>query len=105
MVRWGTPEPQGVKLLATLKDINGKTVSKENVIITVVDEIRTLLKGCHKTDNPNTLMNVTGETMMKAKLFSLKYEKYLPVEFWQSVLHEEKNHYYQFLVDNLFNKI
>ena len=47
MVRWGTPEPQGVKLLATLKDINGKTVSKENVIITVVDEMRTLLKGCH----------------------------------------------------------
>ena len=47
MVRWGTPEPQGMKFLATLKDINGKTVSKENVIITVVDEMRTLLKGCH----------------------------------------------------------
>lgn len=58
-----------------------------------------------KTDNPNALMNATGETMMKAKLLSLKYEQYLPVEFWQSVLHEEKNHYYQFLVDNLFNKI
>lgn len=48
MVRWGTPEPQGMKFLATLKDINGKTVSKENVIITVVDEMRTLLKGCHR---------------------------------------------------------
>lgn len=62
MVRWGTPEPQGVKLLATLKDINGKTVSKENVIITVVDEMRTLFRGCHGIVKENVLYKMNYYT-------------------------------------------
>lgn len=47
---------------------------------------------------------ITAETMMKAKLLSLKYEKEIPIEFWKDVLKEE-NDYGSFLVNNLFRKV
>lgn len=47
---------------------------------------------------------ITAETMMKAKMLSLKYEKEIPIEFWKDVLKEE-NDYGSFLVNNLFRKV
>lgn len=47
---------------------------------------------------------ITTETMMKAKMLSLKYEKDIPVDFWTEVLKEE-NDYGEFLVENLFKKM
>lgn len=47
---------------------------------------------------------ITAETMMKAKMLSLKYEKEIPIEFWKDVLKED-NDYGIFLVENLFKKM
>lgn len=47
---------------------------------------------------------ITAETMMKAKMLSLKYEKDIPVDFWTEVLKEE-NDYGEFLVNNLFKQM
>lgn len=47
---------------------------------------------------------ITTETMMKAKMLSLKYEKDIPVDFWTEVLKEE-NDSGEFLVENLFKKM
>lgn len=47
---------------------------------------------------------ITTETMMKAKMLSLKYEKDIPVDFWTEVLKEE-NDYGEFLVENLLKKM
>lgn len=46
---------------------------------------------------------ITAETMMKAKMLSLKYEKDIPVDFWTEVLQEDTD-YGSFLVENLFKK-
>lgn len=47
---------------------------------------------------------ITAETMMKAKMLSLKYEKDIRVDFWTEVL-EDENDYGEFLVNNLFRKV
>ena len=48
---------------------------------------------------------ITGDTVIKVKMLSYKYEKCIPVEFWSDALLLENKDFGMFLVENLFNKL
>ena len=56
-----------------------------------------------KADNTYDSSIVPAESVLKTKMLSLKYEDYLPGEFWTDILADDE--YGMFLVENLFKRL
>lgn len=56
-----------------------------------------------KADNTYDSSIIPTESVLKTKMLSLKYDDYLPVEFWTDIL--DADEYGKFLVENLFKRI